>query len=72
MREQKMYCYTCGTDELHRRLTADEKVWVKNSTRRKSVEDVFMCKAPSCRNLRTGFQKRPFDPVLRLPLPEDL
>ncbi|GAA0663571.1 hypothetical protein HUF15_07810 [Streptomyces samsunensis] len=72
MRDQKMYCCPCGTDELHRRLTAAEKAWVKNETRRKSVEDIFMCKAPNCRNLRTGFQKRPFDPILRLPLPEDL
>jgi hypothetical protein len=65
---QKMYCNTCKSDEQHRRLTNDEKSWLKNLIRRKTVEEFFMCTAPGCRNLRTGFNKRPFDPVLRVPL----
>ncbi|MDH2393093.1 hypothetical protein QCN29_30820 [Streptomyces sp. HNM0663] len=68
MRDQKMYCYTCQSDEQHRPLMADEKIRLKNRTGRKNVDDVFMCTAPNCRNLRTGFNKRPFDPVIRMPL----
>lgn len=68
MQTQKMYCNTCESDEQHRRLTDDEKAWLKNFTRRKTVEDFFMCTAPGCRNLRTGWDKRPFTPVLRVPL----
>lgn len=70
MRPHSMYCYTCDTDEEHRPLTAAEKVWLKNETGLKNVEDVFMCTKPGCRNLRTGFNKRPFDPVIRLPQPD--
>jgi hypothetical protein len=29
-----------------------------------------MCKAPDCRNVRAGFNKRPFDPLIRVPLPD--
>ncbi|MFB7534570.1 hypothetical protein ACFC0C_41515 [Streptomyces sp. NPDC056178] len=65
-----MYCYTCESDEQHRRLNATEKVWLKNRTGRRTVEEFFMCKAPGCRNLRTGFNKRPFDPVIRVPVPD--
>ncbi|AXE82092.1 hypothetical protein [Streptomyces atratus] len=65
-----MYCYTCESDEQHRRLNATEKAWLKNRTGRKTVEEFFMCKASGCRNLRTGFNKRPFDPVIRVPLPD--
>jgi hypothetical protein len=65
-----MYCYTCRSDEQHRRLTADEKTWLKNRTGRKSVEEFFMCTAPGCRNLRTGFSQHPFDPVIRVPVPD--
>ncbi|MFE7245990.1 hypothetical protein ACWD4L_39490 [Streptomyces sp. NPDC002596] len=65
-----MYCYTCDSDEQHRPLTRDEKVWLKNRTGRRTVEEFFMCKAPSCRNVRSGFNKRPFDPVIRVPLPD--
>ncbi|MFE4336284.1 MULTISPECIES: hypothetical protein [unclassified Streptomyces] len=65
-----MYCYTCESDEEHRRLNATEKVWLKKRTGRKTVEEFFMCKAPGCRNLRTGFNKRPFEPVIRVPLPD--
>ncbi|MFJ2116303.1 MULTISPECIES: hypothetical protein [unclassified Streptomyces] len=70
MRTDTMYCYTCDSDEQHRPLNATEKLWLKERTGRKSVEEFFMCKAPSCRNLRTGFNKRPFDPVIRVPLPD--
>ncbi|KAK1184838.1 hypothetical protein B7755_046205 [Streptomyces sp. NBS 14/10] len=70
MPDPKMYCYTCQSDEQHRRLTAGEKVWLKNRTGRKSVEEFFMCTRTGCRNLRTGFNKHPFDPVIRVPLPD--
>ncbi|MER5985745.1 hypothetical protein [Streptomyces sp. NPDC001787] len=65
-----MYCYTCDSDEQHRPLTSLEKAWLKSQTRQKNVEGLFMCKAPSCRNVRSGFNKRPYDPVIRIPLPD--
>jgi hypothetical protein len=65
-----MYCYTCDSDEQHRPLTAPEKVWLKSQTHQRNVEGTFMCKAPSCRNVRTGFNKRPYEPVIRVPLPD--
>jgi hypothetical protein len=65
-----MFCYTCDSDEPHRPLTALEKTWLKERTSRKNVEGFFMCKAPNCRNVRAGFNKRPFDPVIRIPLPD--
>jgi hypothetical protein len=64
------YCSTCDSDEEHRPLSTKEKVWLKNRTGRKSVEEFVMCMAQGCRNLRTGFDKRPFDPVIRVPLPD--
>ncbi|WP_406458023.1 hypothetical protein OG782_35025 [Streptomyces sp. NBC_00876] len=64
------FCYTCDSDEQHRPLTGPEKTWLKQHTSRKNVEGFFMCKAPDCRNVRTGFDKRPFDPVVRIPLPD--
>ncbi|MEU1123906.1 hypothetical protein ABZ371_10110 [Streptomyces sp. NPDC005899] len=70
MASRPMYCSTCDTDEEHRPLTGDEKAWLRKRTGRKAVEEFFMCKAPECRNLRTGFNKRPFDPVIRVPLPD--
>ncbi|MDQ0793363.1 hypothetical protein [Streptomyces sp. B1I3] len=70
MASRPMYCSTCDSDEEHRSLTPGEKAWLKDRTGRKAVEEFFMCKAPECRNLRTGFNKRPFDPVIRVPLPD--
>ncbi|MFE9867946.1 hypothetical protein ACFYPZ_35495 [Streptomyces sp. NPDC005506] len=64
------FCYTCDSDEPHRPLTSLEKSWLKERTSRKNVEGFFMCKAPNCRNVRSGFNKRPFDPVIRVPLPD--
>ncbi|MFJ9034036.1 hypothetical protein ACIRQP_37310 [Streptomyces sp. NPDC102274] len=65
-----MYCYTCGSDEEHRPITDSEKVWLRNLTGQKNVEAFFMCTKSGCRNLRTGFNKHPFDPVIRVPLPD--
>lgn len=70
MQPRRMYCFTCDSDERHRALTTDEKVWLKALTGRRTVEEFFMCGATGCRNLRTGFNKRPFDPVIRVPLPD--
>ncbi|MGW2262634.1 hypothetical protein ACWCXE_33300 [Streptomyces sp. NPDC001780] len=70
MQLHKMYCYTCQTDEKHRPLSSAEKGWLKNRTGMKNVEAFFMCMASGCRNLRTGFNQHPFDPVIRLPLPD--
>lgn len=64
------YCYTCDADEPHRPLTGPEKAWLKSQTGQKNVDGYFMCEAPKCRNIRTGFNKRPFDPVIRVPLPD--
>ena len=46
------------------------RAWLKERTSRRNVEGFFMCTAPNCRNVRAGFNKRPFDPVIRIPLPE--
>jgi hypothetical protein len=67
MASPRKYCYTCGTDEEHRFLTDSEKTWVKAKTGKRFVDDVLMCTAPGCRNLRTGPDKHPFDPIIRLP-----
>jgi hypothetical protein len=67
MESQVKYCYTCGTDEEHRPLTGSEKAWVRAETGMRFVDDVLMCTAPRCRNLRTGSDKRPFDRTIRLP-----
>ncbi|MEV7405873.1 hypothetical protein AB0N93_36605 [Streptomyces sp. NPDC091267] len=64
------FCYTCDSDEPHRSLTGNEKTWLKNRTGRKNVDEFIMCKAPSCRNVRSGFNKHPFEPVIRVPLPD--
>ncbi|MET7642549.1 hypothetical protein ABZS83_02665 [Streptomyces sp. NPDC005426] len=70
MPPSRMYCFTCDSDEQHRPLTGNEKVWLKNRTGRRTVDEFFMCTAPSCRNVRSGFNKRPFEPVIRVPLPD--
>ncbi|MFF0333766.1 hypothetical protein ACFYUM_14425 [Streptomyces fimicarius] len=70
MPARTLYCYTCDSDEKHRPLTAGEKTWLRGRTGRRSVEEFFMCEAPSCRNVRSGFNKRPFAPVIRVPLPD--
>lgn len=70
MQPRQMYCFTCDSDEQHRALTTNEKVWLRAHTGRRAVEEFFMCGAPGCRNLRTGFNKRPFVPVIRVPLPD--
>ncbi|WP_438293809.1 hypothetical protein [Streptomyces sp. HUAS TT7] len=62
-----MYCDTCKSDEEHRPLDAEEKAWLRHRTGRKNVEDVWVCMRPGCRNLRTGFDKRPFAGHIRLP-----
>ncbi|MEI7032148.1 hypothetical protein [Streptomyces pratensis] len=67
MSARALYCRPCDSDEQHRRLTADEKNWLRKRTGRRSVEEFFLCTAPTCRNVRSGFNKRPFDPVIRLP-----
>lgn len=70
MLPRTLYCRTCDSDEEHRRLHPAEKDWLKELTGRKYVEEFFMCTAPDCRNLRTGFNKRPFVSVVRVPLPD--
>ncbi|GGY89779.1 hypothetical protein [Streptomyces nitrosporeus] len=70
MQPQQLYCYTCDSDEHHRPLTENEKVWLRDETGRRKVDEFFMCTAPKCRNVRSGFNKRPFDPVRRVPLPD--
>ena len=69
-RAKKMYCFTCASDEQHRQLSADEQSWLRGRTGRRHVGDFFVCVAPGCRNLRTGFDKRPFADTIRLPEPD--
>ncbi|MFD3638958.1 hypothetical protein [Streptomyces griseus] len=70
MPSRAMYCATCDSDEQHRPLTADEKTWLRARTGRRSVDEFFVCKVPNCRNVRSGFNKHPFAPVIRVPLPD--
>ncbi|MFJ6360895.1 hypothetical protein ACIQIE_06855 [Streptomyces globisporus] len=70
MPARAMYCYTCDSDEQHRSLTATEKTWLRGRTGRRSVDEFFVCEAPECRNVRSGFNKHPFDPVIRVPPPD--
>jgi hypothetical protein len=65
-----MHCYTCQTDEQHRQLGEDEKVWLRNRIGRNKVDEFWVCTATGCRNLRTGMNKRPFDITIRLPEPD--
>ncbi|MBB5938624.1 hypothetical protein [Streptomyces zagrosensis] len=44
------FCYTCDTDEPHRPLTDNEKIWLKNQTGHKNVDGYFMCEAPKCQS----------------------
>ncbi len=67
MDDRIMPCYTCKSDEEHRPLTSSERDWLKKDTGRKNVDNFFVCTAPGCRNLRTGFNQHPFDHVKRLP-----
>jgi hypothetical protein len=64
----KLYCYTCDSDESHRPLTDDESNRLKERLGRKSVDDFVMCEAPDCRNLRTHWNKKPFDVPIRVPV----
>ncbi|MYQ79808.1 MULTISPECIES: hypothetical protein [unclassified Streptomyces] len=69
MKAQTLFCYTCNSDEMHRPLTDDEKSWLRGETGRAKVDEFFMCEAPTCRNVRSGYVKRPFHPVIRIPVP---
>lgn len=64
---RSMYCYTCDSDEQHRPLTGKEEAWLRQRTGQRNVDGHFMCTAPACRNIRTGFDKHPYEPVIRVP-----
>lgn len=70
-------CYTCGTDQPHRKLNPAEAAMLKERLGRNSVHDFWICEAvldaetgKQCRNLRTGWKVKPFDRPIRLPVPE--
>ncbi|WP_328898679.1 MULTISPECIES: hypothetical protein [unclassified Streptomyces] len=69
MKAQTLFCYTCDSREMHRPLADDEKSWLRGKTGRMKVDEFFMCEAPECRNVRSGYVKRPFNPVIRIPAP---
>ncbi|MEU6957986.1 RNA polymerase sigma factor [Streptomyces sp. NPDC045714] len=62
-----MYCITCDSEEPHRSLSSAEKEWLKRRCMRKSVEEFFLCLAPGCRRVRTGFNKNPLAEPLQVP-----
>ncbi|MGW0993614.1 hypothetical protein ACWD5V_09925 [Streptomyces sp. NPDC002523] len=74
---KKEYCYTCDAEQPHRRLNAAETDLLKERLGRASVDDFLICEAVldaetgrQCRNLRTGFKKKPFARPIKLPVPE--
>ncbi|GAA2918121.1 hypothetical protein [Streptomyces mexicanus] len=71
------YCHTCDADQPHRPLNAAEAAALKERLGRRSVHEFWICEAVldaatgrQCRNLRTGGNKKPFDPPIKLPVPE--
>jgi len=74
---KKYPCYTCGTDEPHRR-PADERE--RNVIRRLTgakdnafVDHYWICASGDrdCRNIRTGGRVRPFRTPRRMPTAEE-
>ncbi|WP_274558464.1 hypothetical protein [Streptomyces spiramyceticus] len=61
------YCETCDSTEQHRQLSNSEKTWLKGQIHVRNVDAYIMCVREGCRNLRTGWDKRPFTPPLRVP-----
>jgi hypothetical protein len=61
------YCDTCKSHEEHRQLEPKEKDRLIRRTGRRKVDEFLVCTKPGCRNLRTGFDKRPFGDHIRLP-----
>jgi hypothetical protein len=67
--DKPIYCSTCDSFEPHRPLSGAEKTWLKDRIRARNVDNYLMCTAQGCRNLRTGMNKAPFAPELRVPPP---
>ncbi|MFF9284397.1 hypothetical protein [Streptomyces griseosporeus] len=71
------YCHTCDADQPHRPLNQAEASLLRERLGRASVHEFWICEAvldtgtgSRCRNLRTGWNKKPFDQPIKLPVPE--
>ncbi|MEU3094580.1 hypothetical protein ABZ690_07115 [Streptomyces sp. NPDC006967] len=74
-RTKRDYCWTCGTDQQHRRLNKKEEDWLKERLGRSGVGEFRLCvnvldvdSGKQCRNLRTGFNKKPFPEPIKVPV----
>ncbi|MFD7699392.1 hypothetical protein [Streptomyces caelestis] len=71
------FCWTCGSEQPHRRLGKAEEEALKERLGRASVSEFRLCvnvldpdTGKQCRNLRTGWDKKPFTPPIKLPVIE--
>ncbi|MFF8030940.1 MULTISPECIES: hypothetical protein [unclassified Streptomyces] len=71
------YCVTCGGYQRHRRLDKKEEDWLKERLGRSGVGEFWLCvnvldpdTGRQCRNLRTGFNKKPFAEPIKAPVLE--
>ena len=71
------YCVTCGGYQRHRRLDKKEEDWLKERLGRSGVGEFWLCvnvldpdTGRQCRNLRTGWDKKPFTPPIKMPVIE--
>lgn len=69
------YCWTCKAEQQHRQLTKAEEDWLKERLGRAKVGEFWLCEnvldpetGKQCRNLRKGFDKKPFDTPIRVPV----
>ncbi|MBV1941716.1 hypothetical protein KUF83_34930 [Streptomyces sp. BV286] len=66
--EQVFRCFTCGSRESHRPPADErERVWLRERTGKKYVEDYWMCTKGDCRNVRYAWVDDPFHPPVRMP-----
>lgn len=74
-RTKRDYCWTCGADQQHRQLDKKEEDWLKERLGRSGVGEFWLCvnvldvdSGKQCRNLRTGFNKKPFAEPIKVPV----
>ncbi|MFK4146424.1 hypothetical protein [Streptomyces sp. NPDC004065] len=79
MPKEKIYpCHTCGGREPHRPPRDDrERDFIRAELAKRGrthpyVEDYWICvtRERDCRNIRYAWDDRPFDPPVKMPLPE--
>ncbi|MFE2282179.1 hypothetical protein ACFXAE_34080 [Streptomyces sp. NPDC059454] len=76
-RTTREFCWTCDSEQQHRQLNKAEQEELKKRLGRVSVSEFRLCvnvldpdTGKQCRNLRTGWDKKPFTPPIKMPLIE--